>query len=184
MRAVLLGLALVTASCATQSRGADETIVTVDPPTRAQARSNPRASNREPTRELAGLLDAHNRVRAQVGVGPLTWANDLARVAQRWAEHLAARGCTLQHSNSPHGENLFWTSAPVEAAAVVGSWAAEQRNYRYATNSCPGGVCGHYTQVVWARSTKLGCGMARCGSAQIWVCNYDPPGNVRGQKPY
>jgi hypothetical protein len=26
--------------------------------------------------------------------------------------------------------------------------------------------------------------MARCGNTEIWVCNYNPPGNWVGEKPY
>ena len=50
--------------------------------------------------------------------------------------------------------------------------------------------CGHYTQVVWAESSNLGCGYAQCtvnspfdgfDTWDNWVCNYDPPGNVEGE---
>jgi hypothetical protein len=26
--------------------------------------------------------------------------------------------------------------------------------------------------------------MATCGGTEVWVCNYDPAGNVLGQRPY
>ncbi|MDO9190699.1 MAG: CAP domain-containing protein [Sulfurimicrobium sp.] len=46
-------------------------------------------------------------------------------------------------------------------------------------------MCGHYTQLVWKKTTAVGCGMAVCGSRdQIWVCQYSPAGNWAGQKPY
>ncbi|NET40232.1 MAG: hypothetical protein F6K19_51255 [Cyanothece sp. SIO1E1] len=55
------------------------------------------------------------------------------------------------------------------------------------TGQCRGNQssCYHYTQVVWRRTNKLGCGIAdhrRLG--KIVVCNYDPPGNFLGQRPY
>lgn len=66
--------------------------------------------------------------------------------------------------------------------------ASEVQWYDYASNSCnapAGKSCGHYTQVVWAKSTEVGCGVAICdGKGQIWVCNYKPAGNFSGQKPY
>ena len=43
---------------------------------------------------------------------------------------------------------------------------------------------GHYTQMVWRDTTRLGCGEAQCKGMLMVVCNYDPPGNYIGQKPY
>jgi len=47
-------------------------------------------------------------------------------------------------------------------------------------------MCGHYTQVVWRSTTTVGCAMAVCKDSQeqIWVCQYQKPGNWVGQKPY
>ena len=42
---------------------------------------------------------------------------------------------------------------------------------------------GHFTQVVWTTTTQVGCGMTQCKGLDIWVCNYDPPGNWEGQYP-
>ena len=67
---------------------------------------------------------------------------------------------------------------------MVGQWTAEKASYDHSTNTCSAQTCGHYTQVVWAATTKLGCGMATCGDTQVWVCNYDPQGNYTGQAPY
>jgi pathogenesis-related protein 1 len=66
---------------------------------------------------------------------------------------------------------------------VVGAWAGESRNYDYASNKCRG-VCGHYTQIVWAGTREVGCAVATGGGRQVWVCNYDPPGNWIGKRPY
>jgi hypothetical protein len=35
--------------------------------------------------------------------------------------------------------------------------------------------------MLWASSTGLGCGAARCGFGNYFVCHYSPPGNVIGQ---
>ena len=47
-------------------------------------------------------------------------------------------------------------------------------------------MCGHYTQMVWQTSTKVGCAMAVCEDSQeqVWVCQYQPAGNWVGKKPY
>jgi hypothetical protein len=64
-------------------------------------------------------------------------------------------------------------------------WAGERPNYTYDTNSCaPNKVCGHYTQVVWANTTGVGCGTASQGTWTVWYCDYVPAGNITGQRPY
>jgi uncharacterized protein YkwD len=128
--------------------------------------------------KLEGITDAHNAVRKKVGAPPLRWSRPLARHAHSWAQRLAAKDCALQHRRTDaYGENLFWSSGPVEAKEVVAEWASEAANYDRRTHRCKG-KCGHYTQVVWSDTRSLGCGMATCGTAEVWVCNYDPPGNV------
>lgn len=143
----------------------------------------------EPGR-LAGITAAHNRAREALGIAPLSWSPELARYAQRWADKLQRRGCDLQHRprSGPdaqrHGENLFGASGQsASAEQVVDMWLAERADYDAKTNRCRG-VCGHYTQVVWRKSERLGCAMAVCGDTEVWVCNYDPPGNFMGQRPY
>lgn len=38
------------------------------------------------------------------------------------------------------------------------------------------------TQMVWKATTELGCGAADCGPSRgvMYVCRYNPPGNVIG----
>ncbi|WAS90316.1 CAP domain-containing protein [Nannocystis punicea] len=143
----------------------------------------------EPGR-LAGITAAHNRHRAQLDIAPLTWSPELARYAQKWADKLKRRACALEHrprkgpDAQKHGENLFAASGQAATAEqVVAAWVAEVAGYDAKTGRCRG-VCGHYTQVVWRNSQRLGCGVATCGDSEVWVCNYDPPGNFLGQKPY
>jgi len=40
---------------------------------------------------------------------------------------------------------------------------------------------GHFTQLAWVATTSIGCGVTQCGGLELWVCNYDPPGNVETQ---
>ncbi|WP_051341192.1 pathogenesis-related family 1 protein [Azospirillum halopraeferens] len=141
----------------------------------------------DPPDRFEGIVAAHNAVRAEVGVPPLEWSQDLADRAQGWADTLGRRGCAMEHSSgSGYGENLAWASgATMSPREVVERWAAERRHYDYAANACaPGEVCGHYTQVVWDSTRRVGCGKATCGREEVWVCNYDPPGNIIGRKPY
>ncbi|MEE9351276.1 MAG: CAP domain-containing protein [Thiotrichaceae bacterium] len=150
------------------------------------------------------IVTSHNRVRARYRLPPLSWSPSLARFSTQWANHLLkTKGCHMQHR--PHsgrfktdfGENLFWASPyrwsdgrsdiqNISSANVVHEWAKEVSFYNYKSNRCqPGQQCGHYTQMVWRDSRKVGCGLAVCADkSQVWVCSYDPPGNWQGKRPY
>ena len=137
---------------------------------------------------IAQMVDAHNQWRAKYGVTEtVTWDETIAKYAQEWADYLSANNLRQHRSNPPYGENIAYASGKMMSSAeVVALWGNEVNDYNYATNTCADGkVCGHYTQVVWRDSRKIGCGMARTAdSKEVWVCNYDPKGNWVGQKPY
>lgn len=134
------------------------------------------------------MVAAHNRWRAQVGVPDITYSDTLAASAQAWVNNLRdTRQCSLQHSTGDYGENLYWTSAQDDSSTeVVDDWGSEKKDYNYADNTCiSGAACGHYTQIVWKRTTSVGCAMAVCrDKSQVWACQYSPAGNYVGQKPY
>ena len=134
------------------------------------------------------FLDAHNAARAQVGagLGPMTWDAKVASFAQNYANQRIG-DCNLVHStNRPYGENIAVGSGDFTGRAAVNLWVGEKPFYNYNTNTCAQGkVCGHYTQVVWRNSVRLGCARVQCNSGSWFItCNYDPPGNFIGQKPY
>jgi uncharacterized protein YkwD len=147
--------------------------------------------------EVQAWLDAHNAERANAmpvpspALSPYTWSETVAATARAWAD-----GCRFVHNTaSGYGENLFAATANsnVTPAGVVSDWASEKANYTYASNSCAvGKSCGHYTQVVWRSTMTIGCAMKLCTSGSpfgsgnwlLVVCDYDPPGNFVGQKPY
>jgi pathogenesis-related protein 1 len=129
--------------------------------------------------DAKALVEAHNRARAKHCAPPLKWSSKLAASAQKWADNLGAHGCGLQHSGGPHGENLAAGSEGfLDAAAVVGMWVDEGRHYKGGGFSMK---TGHFTQVVWHATREVGCARARCSGLEVWVCQYDPPGNVEGQ---
>jgi pathogenesis-related protein 1 len=131
------------------------------------------------------MLEAHNGVRARVNVPPLRWSENLVAYAQDWANHLI-REQQFYHRPKPiYGENLFEINGPrAMPADVVGIWAAEAPDYNYRFNVCRGEMCGHYTQMIWGDTREVGCAVARDAVAEVWVCNYDPPGNWVGERPY
>lgn len=130
------------------------------------------------------MLDAHNAVRSRVGVPPLIWSARLAATAQDWADYLIAAGVLIHSPNNSHGENIYAiTGGTASPEDVVSAWAAEAARYSIGSNSC-GGVCGHYTQIVWRATREVGCAVSTSPGRQAWVCEYDPPGNIVGFRPY
>lgn len=146
------------------------------------------------------MLDAHNAVRAAVktptpnpALEPLGWDAQAEALAKAWAAK-----CEWGHnpSRGNAGENIaaatpdYW-----DTKGVVKEWADEVADYDYANNSCAQGKqCGHYTQIVWRNTKRMGCATQTCTKNspfgpqaprwQYWVCNYAPPGNYIGQRPY
>jgi len=131
--------------------------------------------------DAQALLTAHNARRASHCAPPLRWSDAIARVAQRWADELVARGCAFDHSRGAYGENLAAGSASIMGPeAAVTMWYDEIARYdfgrpRFAMDT------GHVTQVLWKATTELGCGSNECNGMRIWVCNYAPAGNVMGE---
>lgn len=142
--------------------------------------------------EVEDLLQAHNKARAEVGVSPVRWSKELAIFAQEWATHLAATQCRLEHRprsgtwKQTYGENLFMGTAGYYGVAdAVKAWEGEKAYYSgEPLNYSNWNDSGHYTQVVWKNTTHVGCAKVACKGNIIVVCNYDPPGNIIGQKPY
>jgi pathogenesis-related protein 1 len=142
--------------------------------------------------EVRQAVTLHNRARKEVGADPLTWSSTLAAYAQEWADHLASTGCKMEHRpyygkwKQEHGENLLRGTVGYHGVAdAVAAWESEKRNYHgdpVDMSNLSGS--GHYTQLVWRSTERLGCAKVECGSKVIIVCNYDPPGNVLGRTPY
>lgn len=130
-------------------------------------------------------LNIQNQARADVGVEPLTWDDKVAAYAQNYANQRII-DCNLVHSEGPYGENLAWGGGDLSAIDAAKMWVDEKPYYDYDSNSCtPGQMCGHYTQVVWKNSTRVGCAKVTCNSGGTFIgCNYDPPGNYIGERPY
>ncbi len=146
-----------------------------------------------------GLLEGHNRLRTSLQLPQLKWSTRAAQQAQAWADQLAAEGCPLRYNpdeqrREQFGENIFkaWSQQPYSgfrrtAAEVAQRWQADGQHYDHATHTCHAGdrqQCGQYLQMIWETTEELGCGRARCETAEIWVCNYSPRGGQEGLKPY
>ncbi len=135
------------------------------------------------------------------------WNTTLAQVAQNHADK-----CEFEHNSNSQsdyvalgGENIYigeniaahWFYSPAGVKAYYADlqmqmWWDEHTDWHYQIiNYSNINSSGHFTQMIWANTVEIGCGMARCenfsGSsydAYFSVCNYGPGGNYVGQYPY
>ncbi|KAI9120338.1 hypothetical protein K1719_007371 [Acacia pycnantha] len=130
-------------------------------------------------------VNAHNAARSQVGVGPISWDKKLASYARNYLSRFS-NSCQMVHSRGPYGENLAKATPDLTGTAAVNLWVGEKKFYNHDSNSCNGGECRHYTQVVWRNSVRVGCAKVKCDNngGTLVSCNYDPRGNYIGQRPY
>jgi pathogenesis-related protein 1 len=154
---------------------------------------------------IAELVAAHNQARSgpldptpSPALPPVSWDAVLADVAFNYASRCQGSGGLLNHNDNRTsdyqalggrdyvGENIYGsTSTNVRPADAVGSWMSEAPDYNYAANNI--GDAGHYTQIVWRASVRIGCAIVDCPSLRFrgtLICDYAPGGNITNQKPY
>ncbi|XP_026468327.1 cysteine-rich secretory protein 2-like [Ctenocephalides felis] len=145
----------------------------------------------------------HNFFRTKVDPRPanmlrMTWHKGAARAAQRWAD----RCLLLTHDDAMGrwdedfgscGQNIFVSSQQVPWFFAMKTWFLEKNNFTYGSSGNKLEVIGHYTQLVWDSTHKVGCGFAKCfrGGPKDkpyynYVCNYCPIGNAKDrlERPY
>jgi hypothetical protein len=140
--------------------------------------------------DFAGrMIELHNGERSRVGTDPLVWSDRLARDAQRWADHLAATNSFDHDAHTAQGENLWMgTRASYKYDEMVDAWIEEKSMYKPGrfpdvTRTRSWQDVGHYTQLIWATTTHVGCAIGRNSSDDFLVCRYGPPGNWVGENP-
>ncbi|XP_075550570.1 Golgi-associated plant pathogenesis-related protein 1-like [Dermacentor variabilis] len=118
------------------------------------------------------VLRRHNEYRLLHGVPSLQLNNKLNRIAQGWAQHLADIR-DLEHKGS--GENLYTgTSGMSNGEQIVDYWYSEICNYDY-NNPKIDDSTGHFTQVVWKSTRRIGVGFAKGSDGKDYVaCFYEP----------
>jgi len=168
----------------------------------------------------AATLAKHNELRRRVAKGEepgqpgagdmreLVWDEELEAIAQRWAdqctfEHDETRGRTML-DGTRIGQNLHISPDPFEmdqdgldAAfdSIVQGWYNEVGLFdssninQFAFSQ----ATGHYTQLVWADTDKLGCANVYFNDTShtsipyyknLVVCNYAIGGNILGGSIY
>ncbi|HEX3945680.1 MAG TPA: CAP family protein [Rhizomicrobium sp.] len=136
------------------------------------------------------ILAEHNKYRAAVGSPPITWSDKLAEGAQHWADTIALLGEMKHSGTSEIGENLaFWRTSTASLSTMIRMWEQEKQLFQPGTfpNVSRDGnwlSVSHYSQMVWRRTTQVGCGIGNNGKNDFLVCWYSPQGNYIGQAPY
>lgn len=151
-----------------------------------EASSAPIVASELPSRILA----AHNAERAQAGMPPLAWDAALGSAAANYAARMAMTG-NFAHSDRSQrrgtGENLWMgTHGAFSVEAMVGGWASEKRYFVpgvFPNNSSSGNWedVGHYTQMIWPTTQRVGCALASTPRVDYLVCRYSGAGNVDGR---
>lgn len=137
----------------------------------------------------ARVLAAQNAARAAVGVAPLQWDAQLGTAAAKYAVQLAISrrfAHSAPEARGGAGENLWMgTRHAFTINAMVDSWVSEKRLFvpgvfPAVSRSGDWEQVGHYTQIVWPGTQRVGCALATNAGEDYLVCHYWPAGNVRG----
>lgn len=134
-------------------------------------------------------LDTHNNARRAVGVSSLVWDDALAARAKVWADALARSGRFEHATQQGDGENLWMgTKGAYAPKDMVQTWIDEKQDYRpgrFPNISRTGNWSdvGHYTQIIWWNTKRVGCAMASNRKEDYLVCRYAAPGNWMGENP-
>lgn len=125
--------------------------------------------------ELQAGLDATNSYRRQHNAPDLVWDRSIAAQA---ANYVA--GCPNGHSQTKgYGENLAWGYASLGAA--VKAWYDEVSAYDFNQGGFSGST-GHFTQLVWRDTSKVGCAVNKACSMPTYICQYSPPGTPQQRR--
>nr|WDQ26766.1 venom peptide [Acharia stimulea] len=155
-------------------------------------------------------VDGHNMRRELVAKGQLDgqpaatdmkcmiWDEELAKKAADWASRNK-----FEHDSDgtvPSGRfrinqhvyvlQTIDKSHEFDMEAALEMWFEENKDYKYEPISSRawGPSTGHYTQMVWSKTTRVGCAVSEFMQNEmkniIIICNYGPAGNIVHQYPY
>ena len=138
------------------------------------------------------LISTHNTKRQNHGVSSLSKLTAIEANCQQTAnnckENESLIHSTGTYQSQPLGQNLYmYAGRAPTGSEITEKWYSEEANYDYVNGkSSNGGVIGHFTQLVWKNTNKIGCAYAqgkyKTYSPAFYVCcNYYPAGNYNNQ---
>jgi len=139
--------------------------------------------------DITDVVNRHNEIRAEVFTdAPISWSDEIAKSAQAYADILGAEGVMKHDANNKiYGENLAISTSTLSYTQATNMWYDEKKDYTYGDGFKS--ETGHYTQIIWKKSTSIGCGSSilkqgKWKGGTIVVCRYSPRGNYNGENPY
>ncbi|XP_067942176.1 uncharacterized protein [Watersipora subatra] len=139
--------------------------------------------------EYRGTVHLYNGGKKASDMLPMSYDRELENIAQIWAAN-----CIFAHDEGNNryipgkydvGQNL--AIGTPDWKSTLDLWHSEVNYFVYGSPPPNLRSIGHYTQMVWAESTRVGCGVQVCnGTRKFYVCNYAPVGNMadRLYQPY
>ncbi|CAK9022975.1 unnamed protein product [Durusdinium trenchii] len=139
----------------------------------------------EEPRLASEFLTAHNIFRCMAGIPMLEWDLHAFQTARAYASR--APTDRLSHSDpaerrskrkAVYGENVA-LGQHLRPGQVVARWYDEIRNTQGGKFRPKRAGLGHYTQLVWRKTLRVGCSLGQ--DRRVAVCHYDPGGNEKGK---
>jgi len=141
------------------------------------------------------VLNHHNIHRRNHSAPDLVWSTALEDSAKKWAlKCIWAHNTTI--NGGGYGQNIAAGVSKSAVGVVVSDlWYNNEMPYfagqygKSQPNMDSFEKWGHFTQVVWKQTSKVGCYTAPCSQGMsnvngrytsFTVCNYGPPGNFLG----
>ncbi|KAH7350986.1 extracellular SCP domain-containing protein Pry1, partial [Rhexocercosporidium sp. MPI-PUGE-AT-0058] len=152
------------------------TVLVVFEPARLQNREPTDPSFADNSQFETQVVDDHNGFRSRHSANPLKWSSQQAISSRDWVSK-----CQWGHPGHPGvGENIALGYSKVLDA--INAWALERVNYNFDSPGFRSGT-GHFTQMVWKKTSEVGCAKKQCRFSNgnptwYFVCQYQSPENV------
>ncbi|XP_075966310.1 C-type lectin domain family 18 member A-like [Anarhichas minor] len=140
-------------------------------------------------KEHSQIVGQHNRLRSRVkpmaaNMQKMEWNEKLALLAKKRAASCLTDPPPQHASSFSHiGWNTHLSADGVTSFSdAIHSWFEEGKDFLYLSGQCrENATCQHYTQLVWATSSNVGCASQLClregDVSEMFVCAYYPGGN-------
>lgn len=134
------------------------------------------------------VQDEHNAIRSRVGYGlkPLAWDSYWGQKSCACAQKNADAN-TVEHCN--FGENLWFTTNKKLTDDQIVKYAMddfeeEKSLYKAGEPISVKKGYGHFTQIAWEDTKRVGCCIRYGKRGVVLSCLYDPIGNYKGDEAY